>query len=513
MKDRLPTQILENGAIRYAEYSQNGEFLQYRYMVLDDEPTERGTPLNKKTFLTDETARLLWLSGDPTVNDAFNAIGHNGLYRVGDVFITRRTDLGEEWTLANGEAVADPSLGALTGLDTLAPEETTGIASSLGLSYAPIAGAVGNGYFLYYINDTTRIGYAPLSAIENGSLDFFTSGTEITNKFATSTGENIHNIRVLFTGEKFIYCVKTLYYYGSGDYDYSWCYDLGVFDTPDGIFTRQVAQSTDTYYCLNEYSHVAGDYIIFNTQYTNNKYKPLANFDWTVAPSAFNYTGKFQDYSFTWVVRSVFKLDDGYYLGLSGSFYATDGSSVGSMALGKCDTLGGTMTLVYQFPNLIDPSYFINNIWKNNAGDIFFWRVYGTSVYMYKVISDSEAETIFSSLGISNSVVANAPPVRWDVGEHIFFLWDSVGGVFWLSMFDKNTDATTIGSGSYISMAGAGLGGHFIESDGSLVLFAKESGNTTDRKVFALPIVGSNVPAISIANAYVYIKYKERDDA
>jgi hypothetical protein len=36
-----------------------------------DEASDEGTPLSKATFLTDETAAALGLSGDATVNDAF----------------------------------------------------------------------------------------------------------------------------------------------------------------------------------------------------------------------------------------------------------------------------------------------------------------------------------------------------------------------------------------------------------------------------------------------------------
>ena len=43
-------------------------------MVRADEPLEEGTPLNKATLLDDETAALLGLTEDSTVNDAFNVI-------------------------------------------------------------------------------------------------------------------------------------------------------------------------------------------------------------------------------------------------------------------------------------------------------------------------------------------------------------------------------------------------------------------------------------------------------
>ena len=47
-------------------------------LVRADEPVEEGTPLNKKTLLTDETAYLLELKvDDPTPDDAFSHIARN----------------------------------------------------------------------------------------------------------------------------------------------------------------------------------------------------------------------------------------------------------------------------------------------------------------------------------------------------------------------------------------------------------------------------------------------------
>ena len=76
MKDRVGTQILENGARRYAQYDENGTLQGYVYLLLADEPTEVGTALNKANLLSDSTATALGLSGDPTVNDAFAKLVH-----------------------------------------------------------------------------------------------------------------------------------------------------------------------------------------------------------------------------------------------------------------------------------------------------------------------------------------------------------------------------------------------------------------------------------------------------
>lgn len=76
MKDRVGTEILSNGARRYANYDSSGNLVGYMYLLLADEPTEVGTALNKANLLSDETAAALGLTGDPTVNDAFAKMVH-----------------------------------------------------------------------------------------------------------------------------------------------------------------------------------------------------------------------------------------------------------------------------------------------------------------------------------------------------------------------------------------------------------------------------------------------------
>lgn len=76
MKDRVGTEVLQNGARRYAQYDASGVLQGYTYLLLADEPTEAGTALNKANLLSDATAAALGLSGDPTVNDAFAKMVH-----------------------------------------------------------------------------------------------------------------------------------------------------------------------------------------------------------------------------------------------------------------------------------------------------------------------------------------------------------------------------------------------------------------------------------------------------
>lgn len=76
MKDRIPTRTLSNGAVRFAEYDASGKFVQYRYLVLADEPTQQGTPLNKANLLSDLTAEIIGFekNDDPTIDSALAKI-------------------------------------------------------------------------------------------------------------------------------------------------------------------------------------------------------------------------------------------------------------------------------------------------------------------------------------------------------------------------------------------------------------------------------------------------------
>lgn len=67
MKDRTPR---HPGRVRLTPTGEPNVF----DITREDDPVEAGTPLNKATFLKDQTAALLSLSGDPTVDDALNAL-------------------------------------------------------------------------------------------------------------------------------------------------------------------------------------------------------------------------------------------------------------------------------------------------------------------------------------------------------------------------------------------------------------------------------------------------------
>lgn len=120
MKDRQPTQVLDNGAIRYGIYNADGTLDHYEYLKREDAPTVEGTPLNKANLLSDATAAKIWPNAsvrpeDPTVNDALGKLAQ-GTAKVGDIAITARTGLSDAWLPCDGRTVSQeeyPSLCAV----------------------------------------------------------------------------------------------------------------------------------------------------------------------------------------------------------------------------------------------------------------------------------------------------------------------------------------------------------------------------------------------------------------
>ena len=75
MRDRTPTRALENGALRYGVYAEDGSLLRYEYLALEDEPADPGTELSKATLLQDSTeVSLFGSAADRTIDEAFAGI-------------------------------------------------------------------------------------------------------------------------------------------------------------------------------------------------------------------------------------------------------------------------------------------------------------------------------------------------------------------------------------------------------------------------------------------------------
>lgn len=101
MTDRTPTKILENGAIRYGIYGEDGTLLRYAYIRPEDEPTDEGTPLNSNTLLKPSTAQRLGLETSAFPDDALNALEE------------KKADADKVTALATGKADLDADTGTV----------------------------------------------------------------------------------------------------------------------------------------------------------------------------------------------------------------------------------------------------------------------------------------------------------------------------------------------------------------------------------------------------------------
>lgn len=96
MFDRIP----ENpGRVKITP--ESGGAAYYATMERADNPVQEGTPLNKATLLTDETAALYSFDGNAVPDDIFESL-YDARNKVGDTKVTLRTDLDDKWVLANG---------------------------------------------------------------------------------------------------------------------------------------------------------------------------------------------------------------------------------------------------------------------------------------------------------------------------------------------------------------------------------------------------------------------------
>ncbi len=123
MQDRIGTNDLANGAVRYGVYDASGNRLRYEWIRPEDEPLEAGTPLNRETLLSAEAEAVVWpASGkpaNPTVNDAMDKLME--AKEVGDILTTVRV-LSAPWNACDGstfDQTAYPALYAVLGGTTL----------------------------------------------------------------------------------------------------------------------------------------------------------------------------------------------------------------------------------------------------------------------------------------------------------------------------------------------------------------------------------------------------------
>lgn len=202
MKDRQPTQVLANGAIRYGIYSADGTLVRYEYMKREDAPTVEGTPLNKANLLSDATEAKIWRGDDkpeePTVNDALNKLA-DGTAKIGDIEITARTDLSASWLPCDGRTVSQEQYPELCSVlrtpDSPALWTQKAVSSAIGLGGDAISHM--NGRWFRSYSDATS---AHILVSEDGETwtewampqNFWVGGTIL-----SSVVEAVHAVKYL----------------------------------------------------------------------------------------------------------------------------------------------------------------------------------------------------------------------------------------------------------------------------------------------------------------------------
>ena len=157
MKDRVPTQVLENGAVRMEQFDASGNSLGYLWLKRADAPSEEGTPLCKSTLLSDETKRKIpgiRQADDPTVNDALRNLGGRTiveLYKAelaagGTAIVSLHATLGQYAAMylnADGAKVS-LSVGTTAG--------STTILTTAALTTNPTIVVADNGFLVLNVN-------------------------------------------------------------------------------------------------------------------------------------------------------------------------------------------------------------------------------------------------------------------------------------------------------------------------------------------------------------------------
>lgn len=157
MKDRVPTQVLENGAVRLEQFDASGNSLGYLWLKRADAPSEEGTPLCKSTLLSDETKRKIpgiRQADDPTVNDALRNLGGRTiveLYKAelaagGTAIVSLHATLGQYAAMylnADGAKVS-LSVGTTAG--------STTILTTAALTTNPTIVVADNGFLVLNVN-------------------------------------------------------------------------------------------------------------------------------------------------------------------------------------------------------------------------------------------------------------------------------------------------------------------------------------------------------------------------
>ena len=270
----------------------------------------------KEETLSEDTKTLLGLSGTATPDDAFVAT----LPKIGDIKITVRTDLGDNWLLCNGEAISEedyPELYAIAKGFGLTPS-TRGVWTGTSSYNSWINSiAYGNGYYVavgkYYDGSsscTARIAYTT-------SL----SGTWTTKDLWKASSSSL-------SGQCEINCVG----YGNGYWvvggaycDGSYTYGRIAYATsPNGTWTtKDLWKGYNTAYTsLRCITYVNGYWIAGGNKYVSSSPYNYAQIAYATSPNGTWTTKDLWSGSSYDTVRSI-AYGNGYYVvgGTGGDHY------------------------------------------------------------------------------------------------------------------------------------------------------------------------------------------------
>lgn len=315
MKDRQPTQILDNGAIRYGIYDEAGQLLRYEYMKREDAPTVEGTPLNKANLLSDATAAKIWRGAtkpaDPTVNDALNKLTE-GTARVGDIDLSARQAPSSAWLPCDGRYITQADYPELFNiLRTTASQgnwETQVVNSSTNDSTDGDVISYANGVWF-----RSRMQYT--QAVDYGQVNLWYSDDNMVTWHTARTPTNAFKLGPVHYFEQKYVCTVTTQQY---------TVFVAYANQPGGPWTMTAAVGS---YASNEalrnmkddilsdgstYYIVGGDQSVMT--YSNNL---LATSDWPAADFGSKYTGS--KYIFNIIRNIVYNEDDGYFYGAKGT--------------------------------------------------------------------------------------------------------------------------------------------------------------------------------------------------
>lgn len=500
MKDRQPTQILDNGAIRYGIYDEAGQLLRYEYMKREDAPTVEGTPLNKANLLSDATAAKIWRGAtkpaDPTVNDALSKLTE-GTARVGDIDLSARQAPSSAWLPCDGRYISQADYPELFNiLRTTASQgnwETQVVNSSTNDSTDGDVISYANGVWF-----RSRMQYT--QAVDYGQVNLWYSDDNMVTWHTAQAPNNAFKMGPVHYFEQKYVCIATI----KSTQQYT--VFVAYANQPGGPWTMPASvgwhASNSKLQELNEdiisdgstYYVVGG--IRTGIRYSNNL---LTTNDWPTA-SFGSYTGT---PVISKTVKSiVYNEDDGY-------FYGAKGTSESDTAYKLARTVTPTDYDSWQIISTIQGQY--NSICARGPIIVAFGLGGSQSRYLYSTnggVSFTQKQTTYRP---STSEVSGKEYQSW--------LYVSDGMIFVSAL----TPATEASSGTPVILYTDDITQNFLVADvikevemfagngsGLVVGSLKSSGPTTQNTYRDFTYDAKKIPTITPdSRSHAYIKAVE----